>query len=219
MDAGVTMIVGFITKIIDSPFSYIILAIFVWYVRDIYNFLVSIKDIKNKWPHLLEILKGMNDRIESMDDRIESMDDRIESMDDRIESIDDRIKSMQDSMDNFINPLAQSKSPQSLNDKGRKVAQELDAESFVEKYMTYLKLDENMNAYDIQEACFHFASDILPEKYLTDAEKTNIKDVAYRHGNTERAILRSVIGITLRDAILRGRDINLGQVDTDTPTS
>ncbi|MGI9439531.1 MAG: hypothetical protein ACR2OT_00985 [Parvibaculales bacterium] len=198
MDAGVAMIVGFIAKIIDSPFSYIILAIFVWYVRDIYNFLMSIKDIKNKWPHLLEILKDMNDRIKSMNDRI---------------------KSMQDSMDNLINPLAQSKSPQSLNDKGRKVAQELDAESFVEKYMTYLKLGENMNAYDIQEACFHFASDILPEKYLTDAEKTNIKDVAYRHGNTERAILRSVIGITLRDAILRGRDINLGQVDTDTPTS
>ena len=238
------------TFIKDADFtliSYVVLAILVWYSRDIYNFFASVKTMKNSWSDVLEMLKNLDIRTKDLDIRLNDLDIRLNDLDMRLNKVADDVVDLRNHLTNLTgivanlvvkvdgltssvvrltdsrdpqdsqDSLAQSNSPQCLTAKGEKVARQIDADLIVEKYRKHLDLAEDMGAYDIQDACYRFAADILPKEYLTDAEKANIKEVAFQLGDTEWTVLRTVIGLTLRDAIFKERDIPLrkGQYESD----
>ncbi len=163
-----------------------------WFARDIYNFLMSLRKIRNEWPSI----KG-----------------RLASAESAVEGIQ---RSLRDIRASMANRYSSTNSPQSLNEAGKRAAEAIDALSIARKYVGYVQIGEGASAYDIQQACFDFALRDLPNK-LTDEEKKIIKDFAYRDGTAEETILRTVVGITMRDRMLEDRGLAPDRVDSNDP--
>lgn len=110
--------------------------------------------------------------------------------------------------------LAASSSPTSLTEKGREIASRIDADALVKKYMGAFDGSKIENAYDIQQEARNWAGDELP-KIMDDADLTKLKEVAFDSGLSMSLIARVVIGLVLRDAVLKEKGIPLSQVDKD----
>ena len=51
---------------------------------------------KNDLQAIAELLKPINNRLDSMDERLDSMDERLDSMDKRLDSIDERLSNVEE---------------------------------------------------------------------------------------------------------------------------
>jgi hypothetical protein len=72
------------------------------------------------------------------------------------------------------------------------------------------------NAYDIQVASIRVASEQFPG-VLNDIELLNAKEYAYSKG-LRLEDLSSVLGVLLRNAILKSKGISVSEVDEHSPS-
>ena len=70
------------------------------------------------------------------------------------------------------------------------------------------------NAYDIQQMAKQWADDRLPD-LMEERDLNRIKNIAFENGLQLSIILRTVIGLLLRDRALRQKGIPLEQIDDD----
>lgn len=115
--------------------------------------------------------------------------------------------------------LATNQSPLSLTKRGKEIGGSIDAKNIADKHIEKYKEAytdwEDMNAYHIQQTCVDFAMNELAD-LLTDQEKKPLEDAAYQHGIDLLSIFW-VIGIVMRDKVLKERRIDLGEVDKHDP--
>ena len=112
-------------------------------------------------------------------------------------------------------PLKKAKSPVSLTERGDKVLGESGGRFFVETNYEELKKsveDQNPNnPYDIQEVSHKVSMELK-----TDPRINTIKDYAFKEGLELDDIL-DIMGIYLRDKILKDRNISVEAIDGHTP--
>lgn len=108
-------------------------------------------------------------------------------------------------------PLTKRKSPISLTDRGSKVLTESGGKSFIDN--NYLELKEKVElsnpktSYDIQESSKEVVSS------LKDDDRINtIKEYLFKEG-LELDNLVEVLGIYLRDLILKEKNIDISDLD------
>ncbi len=137
-----------------------------------------------------------------------------------VEPLLPRIKALLDSIERQIfggTPLMQDKSPISLSEKGREVFEKINSPSLIEKYRKHLPaIKADVTAYAIQEACLDFATNDLIA-LLDENDRRKIETVAYSEAASVNLILRSAVGIPLRDAILKERNIAISGADKRNP--
>lgn len=112
-------------------------------------------------------------------------------------------------------------SPISLTDKGKQIAENIKANTVLQKYVAKLSPEidaENpKNAYDIQIA----AMKIAKEKMLTllnEEELTMIKQEAYNRGLLVEDVM-SVFGVLLRNHVLNQKGMPISDVDKHSPAT
>ena len=111
--------------------------------------------------------------------------------------------------------FAHQTSPVSLSETGIRLAERIKAHDIIQKYRDKLPpMTADMTSYSIQETCFDFAFNKLFD-ILELEDRKRVENVAYDEGTTPTTILRSVVGIPLRDAILAEKDIDLGELDKE----
>ena len=120
----------------------------------------------------------------------------------------------------FGRAVEKSTSPVTLTEYGVELAGKIDAQKVVDAYADKLHREtENMNAYKVQEYCFSFCKEKLPDD-LEQNDKTyfdKISNVAYEEGiNIEK--LTRVLGIKLRDKVLSMKGKSHAEIDEHSPT-
>jgi hypothetical protein len=119
-----------------------------------------------------------------------------------------------------IDALIQSKSPISLNDLGRELAERMDLETRISNNWgkIYEFLDNNLqskNAYDIQQFCIETAS-VFPERFFSDEDVEFLKNFAYKEGRP-LVYYGGMIGIMIRDSYFKSKGIDVSEVDKCNP--
>ena len=112
--------------------------------------------------------------------------------------------------------LLKAHSPISLTDEGKRVAMELGAETMISRnwqnILTIMDADlAGKTPYDIQQYCLEEVS-VQPERFFPKEDLDAIKKYAYSHGRPVELYTR-MIGILIRDAYLKYRDIDISEVD------
>ncbi len=118
------------------------------------------------------------------------------------------------------NTLLQRKSPISLTDKGKQVAEELKADEILSKNWDKILaiLNEEIcdkNAYDIQQYCVESLS-VEPAKFLDKESLLTLKNYAFNQGEPLQLYTR-LLGILLRDRYLKYKNIPIEEVDKFDP--
>lgn len=112
-------------------------------------------------------------------------------------------------------PATSPGSPIELTKLGNEIAEEIKAVEIVDAILeksTLFRVTGD-NAFDIQTYCFNYAADsLLQDNNFTEAIREKwenmIKESAFRHGlNTDQ--ITKVIGVMLRDRVLRKKGIDL----------
>ena len=178
----------------------------------------------------VDVLKG---EVSSLDTRVSSLDTRVSSLDTRVSSLENEVASSEERVITAVlkaidtipekivekyaaHPFTQSKSPISLNDKGEKLAKDMNASDIASKYKERLTLEakaENKGPYQIQQSCFNFASnEILKDlEEKEPATYDHLANVAYNTG-VQLGVLMHILGLVLRDQVLEA----VGQPSTDS---
>lgn len=112
--------------------------------------------------------------------------------------------------------LLKAHSPISLTDEGKRVAGELGAEAMISRNWQHVLaiMDVDLagkTPYDIQQYCLEEVS-VQPERFFLKEDLDTIKKYAYSHGRPVELYTR-MIGILIRDAYLKYRDIDISEVD------
>lgn len=163
-----------------------------YHFRGFVDFLKGLKPIKEGWVGLVEKVNSIAEKVENLAENVENLNKIVRS----------RSRS----------GFAESNSPTQLNEEGRRVANLINVESLVEKYASQIKVEETESAYSIQQKCFEFALEKLPN-LLTKDEVRLIEDIAFNEGVEKSIILDVVFGISLRNKILSDKQIPLKKVD------
>lgn len=163
----------------------VILLLIIFYggykLRGLVDFLRGLKPFKEGWNHLLAKVDAIANDADFLKSGMMAMRRR---------------------------EFSDSASPAGLNDMGIKVTGLIEADELAKKYASHVKTEENESAYSIQEKCFDFALEELPD-LLTSQEKKSIEDVAFGEGAETAIIFDTVLGISLRDFILKGMGVEL----------
>ena len=155
-------------------------------------------------------LSGVVDRLAGDVARLSGVVDRLAGDVARLSNDMDRISNRVDNLYKMIQTqgLAGARSPLSLNDIGRKLAEEIKADSLVRIYeKEAFARTQGMNAYNIQEFCLDFAAskeDDLRREHPAKYEL--LSQVAYNNGEHIERLLGVVVGIKLRDKVLQMHD-------------
>jgi hypothetical protein len=112
------------------------------------------------------------------------------------------------------NPIQEAESPLKLTDRGKALAKSINADRILSRYGDQFDASDMTNAYDIQQTAKQWADDRLPD-LMEEGDLNRIKNVAFENGLQLSIILRTVIGLLLRDRILEQKGIPLAQVDED----
>ena len=110
--------------------------------------------------------------------------------------------------------LDEAKSPRRLTRKGKSIAKKIHANELLARYGDQFDVSGVENAYDIQQMAKKWADDRLPD-LMEESDLNRIKDIAFQNGLQLSIILRTVIGLLLRDRILEQKGIPLTQIDED----
>lgn len=154
--------------------------------------------------------------------RLKMLEDGLSKLEDSLSKLDSKLDRF---MERFISipsvkgsSTVTSSSPLRLSELGKKVLKSLnELEDQITQAADELdgSLGENLNAYEIQEKSFAYASsDFLTE--LSDEKRDNIQLAAYEHGIDESGIMAAV-GIVIRDHILEKRGLVQTDVDKHNP--
>jgi len=115
----------------------------------------------------------------------------------------------------FTESFTETLSPIALNDVGRIVSEEINAEAIVARLALNVQIDADMDAYQIQSACFEYAAlDLLEE--LDDGELKALRQVAFERGHDVRSY-ETIFGILLRDYWLAKLGKTPHEVDVHDP--
>lgn len=149
--------------------------------------------------------------------KFEKLDKKLNKIDDKIELLTNHI--LGHSVDSKHN-IAQSNSPISLTDEGKKIADDVSAKLLYDTHKEFLKSKVNEkkpeNAYDIQFNSFY----IVNTQFISHLEKTDatglktLKDYAYENGYSLHELL-IVFGIYLRDDILKDKGFHSNNEDNN----
>ena len=94
---------------------------------------------------------------------------------------------------------AEGKSPLNLNDLGKKISKEIDAERWAEDLLPEVKpLGEGKNPYQIQEICQRFVDGLD----FDEGQTTKLQDSAYNNGLHTVDII-GVLALVLRDKLIQ----------------
>ena len=140
------------------------------------------------------------------------------------DNIEERQNNMEAKQNSFISSRADAisatKSPIALNDKGEKIAKEIDASRIIENSFDGLKekieAEDPKNAYDIQQLAFNYSSDIL--EHLDENTLNQVKEIAFNESVTMFEIAK-ILGILSRDKILEERNMIHSDVDKHDPSA
>ncbi len=113
-------------------------------------------------------------------------------------------------------PLTRKKSPVALTDRGISFLNDSGGKKFVDdNFQELLKSVEEENpktAYDIQEK----SKDVI-KSFEEDPRLNPLKEFLFKDGST-LADLIEVMGVYLRDRVLKEKNINVEDIDKDSPT-
>ena len=131
-------------------------------------------------------------------------------------TFNDFIKEMRRKIDDILLRLPlpktlEANSPITLSDLGKKVADEIHVDNWVDEYVEEVRarIGDGPTPYSIQDACFQYTENELMRKLAENGppeRKENIEMSAYQNGIEVPSILR-VVGVKLRDKILRDLDM------------
>jgi hypothetical protein len=144
----------------------------------------------------------------------------VEKMEENFEKMREDIVYLKVNFDvikDIFHPLSQARSPLSLTEQGKKIAEELEAtEAIVRSWSKiYADLEENIagkNAYDIQQYCVETATVDL-SRFISDADLDKVKMYAFNHGKP-LAYYAPVFAIPIRDQYFKQKGINISEVDS-----
>ena len=112
-----------------------------------------------------------------------------------------------------------SRSPLSINDRGKKISEQINAKDIFGRYVSRLKnlveLQDTKNAYDIQTASMMVAKTKLID-LLNSEDLLSLKNQAFQEGMRLEDIM-PIFGMMLRDSILLDKNIPINQVDVYDP--
>jgi len=161
-------------------------------------------------------------RIDGLDKRIDGLDKRIDDIHKGLDKrIDDVWRVLNKILDHFSidqsdeGPVSTSQSPIRLTEYGTKLADKSQAEAIVETYANRAEVEQDMNEYQIQQACFNFARLELLDIIKT-TERDRIEKLVYDEGISMSEILE-VLGIKMRDYHLAKLGKKVGGIDQPTP--
>lgn len=129
------------------------------------------------------------------------------------------IKGSLDIMKSGAPTLMKSNSPISLTEEGRKVAQEMAAETLIaqswDKISRALMQVKEKSAYDIQEFCIETSS-VDPHLFFEPPVLEAIKNFAFNKGLPLQLYLR-LLGVLIRDKYFQEQGISLHLIDETDP--
>lgn len=145
----------------------------------------------------------------STDTRLDKLEESVERLEKSIlASLKDLLKPIVSSL---YKEVAVSKSPVGLTDYGEKLSLQVNAAEFVRKHAANVETRDDMNAYQIQEACFAYVDNDFLEK-VSPEERDQLENIAFDEGIEVGKILK-VIGIELRDVKLDEMGLNKSGID------
>ena len=172
----------------------------------------------------IKALSGIGERTAKLEERVSSKIDSIESSIKNLVGIGERTARLEERIElvymntNPKSPI-RAHSPLALTELGTEIVEKTKAREILNKHKKELiAIVENKspgNAYDIQMASLEAVRENL-EKLLTADELTSTKDEAFNKGMILSDVL-SVVGILLRDQILKEKGIPITEVDINDP--
>lgn len=112
-------------------------------------------------------------------------------------------------------PVAGSESPLQLNKYGKELSKKLDAPALLSEHLNNIKINDKMNEYQIQEACFDYAQAKWIDKSSPEA-RDKVEKLAFNEGELIQVLLR-VLGIELRNAVFNKLGKDRSGVDKPNP--
>lgn len=149
--------------------------------------------------------------------------DSVKKMDTNIDDIRRDLSYLKGSIDiikSGANPLTQSNSPITLSEKGKDVAEKLNADELIANNWDkiYANLESKIcdkNAYDIQQYCIDTAS-VEPEAFFDKETILKLKNFAYKEGRPLQ-YYSSMLGVLIRDKYLEIKEIDVSEIDAHDP--
>lgn len=105
----------------------------------------------------------------------------------------------------------QSTSPVQLTAYGEALFSDVNGKQIVRNHIDKVQIQENMNEYEIQEACIHFAFSSLMNE-LSEDEKKGVQSVAFTEGIAIETIL-NVLGVSFRNALFDIKNLSIHEID------
>lgn len=149
-------------------------------------------------------------------EKFKNQDDKITGVQNISEKVIE-LKTKVDLIYQYVNPhrTTMSHSPISLTDIGKDIANKIEANKILDKYISKLTKEVNLskpkNAYDIQIASMDVAK-VKMISLLNEEELFLAKQEAYNRGLLVEDIM-SVFGVLLRNRVLTEKKISISDVD------
>ena len=200
-------------SILDTVLSLVIFgSIIAWYVTT----KSKLKDLEDVRKNAQGLLKGLGS-IEEIREKMNLLIGRVDAVSDRVDTLSDEMIASRGK------GVYQSDSPLSLNEYGESLSKKIDVKTITDRYreeLTKKAKKQEMNAYQIQQSCFHFAQDQIPKDLEENSKEQydQLSNVAFKEGIHIRDLMR-VIGLILRDQVLEACDIYISDVDSKTRKS
>ncbi len=151
-------------------------------------------------------MKGFNHRFDAIDKKFDAIDGRFNKVEKEINRIGTLITQ---------NNVSASNSPAQLNEHGIKISDGINGKEFVKKHLNAINYNNEMNEYQLQQACFDYAQSELIDK-ISDEERKALETVAYNQGVPIQTVL-TVLGFDLRDAKFKELAIDTAVIDKHEP--
>ena len=144
---------------------------------------------------------------------------RLDTVEKVIEDIKSSIDKLSERIDKYFlgesKPVHTRQSPIQLNEFGNDLREAMESKKLTEKYLPDIEIDADDNEYQIQQHCFRYASNNLPEK-IDEQERKALEAVAYETGAPMESLF-GVLGVVFRDAKLEELGKDPAHIDTHDP--
>ena len=166
---------------------------------------LAIKEIKSSIDRLSDKVDKLSGKFDELSGRLGKLSGRVDELSGRLGKISGRFDELSDRLGklnkHFLgknNPVHTEQSPIRLTEFGNKLRKAMEIKNLTEKYLPNIEISADDSEYQIQEHCFHYASNILPEE-IDEQERKALEAVAYNTGAFMES-LYGVLGVVFRDA-------------------
>ncbi len=196
-------------SILDTTMSVlsagILVYIIAWYATT-KSKLKDLEEIRKNAPGLLRGLK-----------LIEEIREKISGLIGRVDTLSDQVAASRGK------EIYKNKSPVSLSEYGESLSKKIDVKSVTDRYreqLTKRAKKRKMNAYQIQQSCFDFAQNQIAKDLEENSKEQydQLASVAFNEGIQIGDLMR-VLGLILRDQVLKACDISVSDIDSKTQKS